>query len=223
MHKLETKVVLNKLNQKPAAAVIWLHGLGADYNDFIPIIDELHLAVPVKFVFPNAPVIPVTINGGLKMRAWYDILDFSDLSRKIDSAGILQNVEAINILIEDLIDEGFKSEEIILAGFSQGGVICYYAALASKYKLGGLLILSSYLPDVSLLNINQIQHKIDMPILICHGVSDPVININYAKTAVKQLQGFGLACKYSEFDVAHGVCYEEIIVIAKWLELCVKS
>jgi phospholipase/carboxylesterase len=217
MSKLETKVVLNKPNEKPIGAVIWLHGLGADYNDFVPVVNELQLPIGLKFVFPNAPVIPVTINNGYKMRAWYDILDFSDLHREVDSDGIIGSVRQINELIEELIAEGFTSEQIIIAGFSQGGVISYYSALTSNYKLGGLMVLSSYLPDISLLDAAQIQQKSSLPILVCHGTNDPVVNIKMAHIATKHLQQFHLKYEWHEYPMEHSVCYEEIVAIQQWL------
>ncbi|MBX9597411.1 MAG: dienelactone hydrolase family protein [Burkholderiales bacterium] len=217
MSKLETKIVLNKPNEKPIGAVIWLHGLGADYNDFVPVVNELQLPIGLKFVFPNAPVIPVTINNGYKMRAWYDILDFSDLHREVDSDGIIGSVRQINELIEELIAEGFTSEQIIIAGFSQGGVISYYSALTSNYKLGGLMVLSSYLPDISLLDAAQIQHKSSLPILVCHGANDPVVNIKMAHIATKHLQQFNLKYEWHEYPMEHSICYEEIVAIQQWL------
>ena len=217
MSKLETKIVLNKPNEKPIGAVIWLHGLGADYNDFVPVVNELQLPIGLKFVFPNAPVIPVTINNGYKMRAWYDILDFSDLHREVDSDGIIASVKLISQLIDDLIAEGFSPEQIIIAGFSQGGVISYYTALSSDYNLGGLMVLSSYLPDISLLDVAKIQHKLNLPILVCHGTNDPVVNINMARLATKHLQEFGLKYDWHEYSMEHSVCYEEIVVIRNWL------
>lgn len=217
MNKLETKVVYNKPETKPEAAVIWLHGLGADYNDFVPIVAELNLTHSVKFVFPNAPVIPVTINNGYKMRAWYDILDFSDLHREVDSHGIIVNVEKINQLIEDLLKDGISENKIIVAGFSQGGVIAYYTALNSKHQLGGLMALSSYLPDVSLLDVAKIQHKKALPVLVCHGTQDPVVNITFARQAIQHLQGFELICEWREYPMEHSVCYEEIRAISAWM------
>lgn len=217
MNKLETKVVYNKPETKPESAVIWLHGLGADYNDFVPIVAELNLTHSVKFVFPNAPVIPVTINNGYKMRAWYDILDFSDLHREVDSHGIVANVEKINQLVEDLLKDGIPENKIIIAGFSQGGVIAYYTALNSEHQLGGLMALSSYLPDISLLNVAKIQHKKALPVLVCHGTQDPVVNITFAHQAIQHLQGFELTCEWHEYSMEHSVCYEEIRNISAWM------
>jgi phospholipase/carboxylesterase len=216
--KLETKIVLNKSAEKPVGAVIWLHGLGADYNDFVPIVNELHLPFGLKFVFPNAPVIPVTINNGFQMRAWYDILDMGDLHREVDSNGIVKSVEQINLLLEDLIHEGFKPEQIVIAGFSQGGVISYYTALNSSYHLAGMMVLSSYLPDISLLDVAHVKTKASLPTLICHGNQDPVVSIAFAKKATEHLTQLGLNYQWHEYPMQHGVCYEEIEVISQWLQ-----
>lgn len=217
MNKLETKIILTKPEVKPEAAVIWMHGLGADYNDFVPLVPELKLTQAVKFVFPNAPVIPVTINNGYKMRAWYDILDFSDLHREVDKSAIVANVVLINDIIAELIAEGIPADKIIIAGFSQGGVIAYYTALNSEHELGGLLVLSSYLPEISLLDVAKIQHKKDAAILVCHGVQDPVVGISYAKQAVQCLQSFGLDYEWKEYHMEHSVCYEEIVDVSAWM------
>lgn len=217
MDKLETKIVYNKPEQKAEAAIILLHGMGADYNDFVPLVKELNLSQSVKFVFPNANIIPVTINNGLKMRAWYDIIDFSDLHRKVDTKVVLANVDKIHDLITDLIKEGFAEEKIILAGFSQGGVISYYTALNSDFNLAGLLIMSSYLPDASILDVAKMQHKKSLPIMICHGNQDQIVNMVYAKTATKHLQGFGLDFVWHEYPMGHSVCLPQIQDISKWI------
>lgn len=218
MSNLETKVVLNKPNEEVSGAIIWMHGLGADFNDFVPVVPELNLNDSIKFVFPNAPIIPVTINNGFKMRAWYDILNFSDLHREVDTSGIIANVEKMNILIDELIVSGIPANKIIIAGFSQGGVIAYYTALNSHHDLGGLLVLSSYLPEESLIKSENLQHKFSLPILVCHGVSDPVVNIAYAKKAIQYLQGIKLQCDWKEYHMEHSLCYEEIVDVAKWMD-----
>lgn len=217
MSSLETKVILNKKDENPVGAVIWMHGLGADYNDFVPVVPELNLNYSVKFVFPNAPIIPVTINNGFKMRAWYDILNFNDLHREVDANGITTNVEKINVLIDELVVSGIPSNKIVIAGFSQGGVIAYYTALNSVHNLGGLLVLSSYLPDVTLLKSENLQHQKSLPILICHGVVDPVVRIDYAKKAIQYLEGVNLGFEWKEYNMEHSLCYEEIVDIAKWM------
>ncbi len=215
--KLETKIVYNKSQQKAEAAIIWLHGMGADFNDFIPVVNELNLKQSVKFVFPNADVIPVTINNGLKMRAWYDIVDFGDLHREVDVEGVLNNVNRIKDLIESLIHEGFSEDKIILAGFSQGGVISYYTALTSSFNLAGLLILSSYLPDTTILNVDEMRHKKNLPIMVCHGNLDQIVSIAYAKLATQYLQEVKLDFTWHEYPMAHSVCYPQIQDIAIWI------
>lgn len=217
MTKLDTKIVLNKPLEKPVAAVILLHGMGADYNDFVPLVSELKLPMSVKFVFPNATIIPVTINNGLKMRAWYDILDFSDLHREVDTRGVLQSVARINELIEELIEEGFKPDHIIMAGFSQGGVISYYTALSSKYDLAGLLVMSGYLPDISPLDVAKVQHKKQLPILVCHGTQDPIVSIAYGRKAIQHLKDFGLNYQLLEYPMQHSVCAKQVGDISKWI------
>jgi len=216
-NKLETKIVLNQPEVKPVGAIIWMHGLGADFNDFVPIVDEMQLPISLKFIFPNAPIIPVTINNGFQMRAWYDITDFSDLHREVDSSGIIASRSKIEEIVEDLISEGFLPEQIVIAGFSQGGVMAYYTALGLDYKFAGGLILSAYLPDISLLDVAKIQHKSNLPLLICHGQQDPVVNIEYARAATKYLQQLGVTYEWNEYPMPHSVCYEEVVAIAKWL------
>lgn len=214
---LETKIVLNNKSQPAEYAVIWLHGLGADYNDFLPIVNELKLNTSVKFVFPNAPVIPVTINNGFQMRAWYDILDFSDLHRKVDDNGILASVAQINQLISNLNAEGFANDKIIMAGFSQGGVISYYTALNSKTPLAGLLVLSGYLPSPEVINKSTAQANANTPTLICHGSQDPVVSINYAKQACTTLDSLQIKYEWKTYPMPHSVCIEEINDIAAWM------
>lgn len=217
MTKLDTKIVLNKPSERPVAAVILLHGMGADYNDFVPLVSELKLPMSVKFVFPNATIIPVTINNGLKMRAWYDILDFGDLYREVDTRGVLHSVARINELIEELIEEGFKPDHIIMAGFSQGGVISYYTALSSKYDLAGLLVMSGYLPDISPLDVAKVQHKKQLPILVCHGTQDPIVSIAYGRKAIQHLKDFGLSYQWLEYPMQHSVCAKQVGDISKWI------
>ncbi len=218
MTKLDTKIVFNQPGVTAASAVIWLHGLGADYNDFVPLVAELKLPMSVKFVFPNAALRPVTINNGLMMRAWYDIAGFSSQLNKIDRPGILASVAIIENLIEDLLAEGFSADKIIIAGFSQGGVISYYSALNSKYQLGGLLVLSGYLPDESLLDRSRIQQNEALPILICHGIDDEVVPLDYAKVALPHLDRLGMAYEWKEYHMAHSVGYEQVQDIALWLQ-----
>jgi phospholipase/carboxylesterase len=218
MQLLETKIVYSRTDIPLQGAVIWLHGLGADCNDFVPLVPELKLNSAIKFVFPNAPIMPITINNGYQMRAWYDIIDFSDLHREVDSQGIVASVQHINALIQQLKAEGLTSQQIILAGFSQGGVISYYTALTSDEPLAGLLVLSSYLPDPSLIDVAKLQHQQQLPICICHGSADPVVNINLARTACQYLQGLGLNYEWYEYPMEHSLCYPQIQQISHWLD-----
>ena len=217
IQSLETKTVYNNQAKAAEYAIIWLHGLGADYNDFLPVVDELKLNKNVKFIFPNAPIIPVTINNGFKMRAWYDILDFSDLHRKADDNGIVQSTQQINQIITSLNNDGFANDKIIMAGFSQGGVISYYTALNSAKPLAGLLVLSSYLPNQDLLNKTAMANNAQLPILICHGTADPVVSINYAKKACEILDLAQIKYQWQTYPMQHSLCMEEINDIATWL------
>ena len=170
-------------------SVIWLHGLGADGHDFEGIVPELDLTdtSAIHFVFPNAPVQPVTINGGMKMRAWYDILEVS-LVRKVDVPGIYASAELLEELIQQEIDKGIPSENIVLAGFSQGGVIALHVGLRYKHRLAGILALSTYLPTVEQLKAEQAEVNISIPVLMAHGIQDPVVAIQSGKAACKELQ-----------------------------------
>jgi phospholipase/carboxylesterase len=217
MTKLETKVVLNKPGVVAQAAVIVLHGLGADYNDFVPLVEQLNLSISVKFIFPNAPLMPVTVNNGMLMRAWYDISAFSSLLQDVDRAGILHSVAVVEGLIDGLLQDGLSPKKIIIAGFSQGGVISYYTGLNSKYSLGGLLVLSGYLPDTSLLQISASQ--LNLPIMICHGKDDQIVPITYAKQGLPYLQQCGLNYVWKEYSMEHSVCAQQVKDIAQWLQL----
>lgn len=155
MSQLPFIEVMHGANAVPDMSVIWLHGLGADGSDFVPVVKELALpeTVSVRFIFPHAPEIPVTINGGYIMRAWYDILEMS-LERKVDSVQLLQNASAVKALIEQEIARGVKPERIVIAGFSQGGAVAYEAALTYHQPLAGLLVLSSYVATAATLKVN---------------------------------------------------------------------
>jgi phospholipase/carboxylesterase len=217
LNNLELKIIENKPQQLVQGAVIWLHGLGADYNDFVPIVAELNLDVALKFIFPNAPIIPVTINNGYQMRAWYDILDFNNLQRKVDQAGIVQSIANIQQIIDGLVTQGIPQHKIVIAGFSQGGAISYYTALNQSKSLAGLLVLSSYLPEDNLIQTDLATQQQNLPILICHGTQDPVVNINLGKKASQILTTLGLNYEWQEYPMQHSVCYEEIIKIGQWL------
>lgn len=197
------------------AAVIWLHGLGADGSDFLPIIPELGLPadMSIRFVFPNAPSIPVTINQGFRMPAWYDIREMS-IDRKVDETQLRQSAAEVHKFIDAQIAAGIASERIILAGFSQGGAVVMEAGLSCEHKLGGILSLSSYFPTVDSIALNAANRSI--PVRVCHGTVDPVVPEDLGKKAVSDLQRLGYDVEYSNYPMQHAVCPQEIVDIAQW-------
>lgn len=196
------------------ASVIWLHGLGASGHDFEPIVPELQLPgdLPVRFVFPHAPQIPVTVNGGMVMPAWYDILAM-DIDRKVDEAGVLASADAVDALIEREIARGIPSERIIIAGFSQGGAVAYQAALRHPKPLAGLLTLSTYMA----MPVTPSQANAALPVMICHGSMDPVVPEQLGQQAATALTELGYAPQYHSYPMEHMVCLEQIREIGQWL------
>ena len=205
--------------ENPQFTVIWLHGLGANANDFVPVIPELKLAadMPVRFVFPNAPEIPVTINGGYVMPAWYDILEMSADHRKVDQAGIQRSVDQIRQLIVREHQRGIDASHIFLAGFSQGGAIAYQAALSHEQRLGGVIALSTYIPDAQALKtqFNTVQQQ--LPVFIAHGQYDGVVPLQMGASACAVAQQLGCSVNWQEYAMEHQVCLEEIRAIGDWL------
>jgi phospholipase/carboxylesterase len=201
---------------EPRLAVLWLHGLGADGHDFEPIVPELGLSLPVRFVFPHAPVRPVTINGGMAMRAWYDILGF-DRRAKADSAGIRASAAAVTELVDREIERGMSSERIVLAGFSQGGAIALHVALRSPRPLAGVLALSTYLPLAATLASERSAANARIPLFMAHGTDDSVLPLALAESSRGVLEGLGYAVEWHAYPMAHSVCMEEISAIAAWL------
>jgi phospholipase/carboxylesterase len=199
------------------AAVIWLHGLGADGNDFVPIIPQLQLpeSMAVRFVFPNAPSIPITINAGYVLPAWYDILELK-LDRKIDLEQLINSSEQIRRLIDREIDRGIPSERIVLAGFSQGGAVSYQTALTYMQPLAGLLCLSTYFATADTITPNIANKRI--PIQICHGTGDPMVAEAMGRKAHQRLSGMGYSVDYKSYPMGHEVCLEEIADISGWLQ-----
>lgn len=210
---------IEKFNQAsimPAAVVIWLHGLGADNNDFLPIVNELPLKNSIKFIFPNAPMRPIALNGGYVMRGWYDIRELGNVSHMTDIDGINQSVAQIESIIQSQIDLGFKSEQIILAGFSQGGVISYITGINSKYKLGGVLAMSCYLPSMPT-KIDSSINK-DTSFFAIHGTEDQVVPYKGGVHAYEELKRHGYNIKWAKYPMPHSVCLEEIADIGIWLD-----
>ncbi|MEH6465990.1 MAG: carboxylesterase [Porticoccus sp.] len=199
------------------ASVIWLHGLGADGHDFEPIVPELHLPeqMAVRFIFPHAPEIPVTINGGYIMPAWFDILEM-DIDRKVDETQLRQSATAIQTLIDREIERGIDSQHIIIAGFSQGGAVGIHAALTYPKPLAGLLALSAYFATVNSIDIHPANRQ--LPIQIFHGTNDPVVQEIHGQNSVKYLTAMGFKPDYQTFSMEHAVCMEEIKAISTWLQ-----
>ena len=197
-------------------SVIWLHGLGADGNDFVPVVRELRLpaALNLRFVFPHAPSIPVTINNGYVMPAWYDIYEMT-LDRKVDVAQLRASAEQVHALIEREIERGVPSEKIVIAGFSQGGAVAYEAALSYAKPLAGVLALSTYFATHDTI-VEDAANK-TIPILIQHGSADPVVNEVLGQRAYRQLTDRGYAVQYESYPMEHTLCGEQVDAIGKWL------
>jgi phospholipase/carboxylesterase len=201
------------------AAVIWMHGLGADGNDFVPVVPELGLPYNhgVRFIFPNAPTMPVTINGGYVMRAWYDIVG-ADLDNRADEAGVRRSQKQINEIIADQRAKDIASERIVLAGFSQGGVIALQTALRHEAKFAGVLALSTYLACRDTLGIEGSLANKSTPVFYAHGSVDPVIPIALAKRSKAELENHGYQVQWHEYGMPHSVCAEEVDDIAAFLK-----
>jgi phospholipase/carboxylesterase len=201
----------------PRAAVIWLHGLGADGHDFEPIVPELGLpaSLPVRFIFPNAPQRPVTINMGMRMRAWYDILQMGGGPE--DEAGIRESQGAIEKLISVQKQEGIPARKIVLAGFSQGGAIVLQTALRHAERLGGVMALSTYLPLAGKLAKERQAINGDLPVFMAHGQYDPMIGMDRALRSRDALLSLGYPVEWREYPMPHSVCPEEIADIAAYL------
>jgi phospholipase/carboxylesterase len=202
--------------ESPSLAVIWLHGLGADGHDFAPVVAELALEASVRFVFPHAPVRPVTINGGLRMRAWYDILGWSEDAPE-DVSGIRASAAAIGRLIDREVERGVETRRIVLAGFSQGGAIALHTALREPRSLAGVIALSTYLPIADDVARERSEANREIPILMVHGTVDPVIPIAHALASRRALERLGYAVEWHEYAMGHAVCGSEIAAIAGWL------
>ena len=201
------------------ATVIWLHGLGADGNDFLPIVPELHLpaSLAVRFVFPHAPVRAVTINNGMRMRAWYDILDLTPGGPQ-DEAGIRDSAAILGRFIQRERDSGIAASRIVVAGFSQGGAIALHAALRHAERLAGVLALSTYLPMRTTLAAEASAANRDLPILMCHGQFDAVLPLRLGSSSRDLLIAQGYAVEWKEYPMQHQVCMEEVQDISAWLQ-----
>jgi len=207
------------------ASVIWLHGLGADGHDFEPIVPELRLPdrLGIRFIFPHAPIRPITINGGMAMRAWYDVKT-RDLLRQEDEAAIEESTGIINRFIATEINTGIEARKIVLAGFSQGGVITLHCGLRYPQQLAGLIALSSYLPLPGRFAAEvKSTFARSIPILMMHGDYDPIIPVQAGLQSRDFLDQAGFNVEWHAYPMEHSVCLEEVQVIGRWLEKLLSS
>ncbi len=214
---VETSPTVNK-------SVIWLHGLGADGHDFVPLIPELRLpkASGIRFIFPHAPVRPVTLNNGMEMPAWYDLLSL-DRGKTANEADVLTTVSWISALIDAEIKKGILAENIALAGFSQGGVIALQTGLRYPQPLAGIMALSTYFPFAES-TLSQVDDKQrNTPIFAAHGINDPVIPLLSWQTYVPELKAAGFELEDHSYPMEHSLCAEEIVDISRWLQAVLRT
>ncbi len=211
------QTVEQETGASPQWSIIWLHGLGADGHDFAPIVPELvrpHWPA-LRVVFPHAPVRPITINNGVPMRGWYDIVGM-DFRSRADMAGVRASVAELETLIEREIERGIAPERIFLAGFSQGGAVILTAALERTAPLAGLIALSTYLPEAA--TAQRAEHAVQVPVFMAHGTQDPVIPHTVAMHSAEALRALGLPVEWHAYPMAHQVCAEEIQALGDWLQ-----
>lgn len=205
----------------PDFSIIWMHGLGADGHDFVSIASVLedYSGLALRFIFPHAPLKPVTLNNGYVMRAWYDITGLT-LEARQDEKGLAQSAQSIDELIQHEIEKGFTHQQIILAGFSQGGALALYTALQYKESLAGVIALSAYLPvhQTFFANVTECNKKI--PIFMAHGASDSVVALSWAQLAKHQLEKNHYTVEWHTYPMDHQVCQEEIAALGSWLKQC---
>ena len=203
----------------PVASIIWLHGLGADGYDFESVVPELQRPhwPGLRFVFPHAPVRPVTVNAGFRMRAWYDILG-TELLQMQDEEGIDASVKRVQDLVLREQAFGIPADRIVLAGFSQGGAIAIAAGLTCPQRLAGIMALSTYVPIAHRLMATPLPMQRGLPVLVAHGVFDPVVPHALGMTAVSLLEASGHPVSWRSYSMGHSLCGEEINDIADWLE-----
>jgi phospholipase/carboxylesterase len=214
----EQDAVIIEPKAEHKASVIWLHGLGADGHDFESIVPELRLAddFGIRFIFPNAPIRPVTINGGMSMRAWYDV-KAPNLREQEDIESITESDKLIIQYINAEIEKGIAPNKIILAGFSQGGAITLHTGLRYPEALAGLLALSTYLPLPDQLQQESTTDK-SIPIMMAHGIADPIIPVDHGKASCQTLKDLGYSVEWHEYMMQHAVCLEEINAISAWIK-----
>lgn len=202
----------------PSYSIIWLHGLGANGSDFVPIVDEIKLPHAVRYIFPHAPKRPVTINGGFIMPAWYDIRT-DDINEEQDAEGIRESQRDVDALIAQEVSAGIAPSNIFLAGFSQGGAIALHSGLRSAQGLGGILALSTYLPLAETVAAEAHPSAAATPIFMAHGRSDPIVPYALGKASLERLTALGYSVEWHEYAMPHTVCMEEIEAIEQWLQV----
>lgn len=203
----------------PTASIIILHGLGADGSDFIPVCRELNLRAqgPIRYVLPSAPVMPVSINGGYEMRAWYDILPANELARREDEAGLRRSHQAINALIDREVQRGIAPERIVLMGFSQGCAMALMTGLRYPHRLAGIVALSGYLALPATTEAERHAANQHTPIFMAHGSDDDVVLMSRGQAAQTRLAELGYPIEWHEYPMAHSLCLEEVQDINDWL------
>ncbi len=212
------EVIEKQTGANPGTSLLIMHGLGADGNDFVPFCDELDLAAlgPVRFVFPHAPIRPVTINGGYAMRAWYDILGTETLRRE-DEAGLRQSREAIEQLLAHEKSRGIPAKRIVIAGFSQGCAMALLTGLRHAERLGGIVAMSGYLPLADQTEAERSAANRDVPIFMAHGQFDPMIVLPRASATRDALIAMDYPLEWHEYPMAHSVCAQEVTDLNRWL------
>lgn len=216
---MTSSIELTHGNNSPAThAIIWLHGLGATANDFPPIVPELGLVDErtIRFIFPQAPDRPITINGGMRMPGWYDIKGM-DIADKQDAEGMAESKALLDGLIEQQIAAGIPAKNIIVAGFSQGGAVAYHTALRSQHSLAGVLVLSTYLPFAEQVEREQSGKNLATPIFASHGIYDPVVPVPLGKHSSEHLSALGYSVTWREYPMEHNVIWEQIKDIGQWI------
>jgi phospholipase/carboxylesterase len=220
--KYETQAAADAIVMTPAtpptASVIWMHGLGADGTDFVPLVPQLQLpdTVAPRFIFPNAPVRTVTVNNGMRMRAWYDIYSRGVRDRE-DAAGILESAALVHGLINRERAAGISAQRVVLAGFSQGGAVALQAGLRYSQSLAGILALSTYLPLAPTVAAEAAPANQSVPILMCHGREDPIVPLDLAEKSCDTLNDLGYHPRWLDYPMQHQVCAAEIVAISQWL------
>ena len=207
-----------EVGSRPDAAVIWLHGLGADGNDFVPIVEEMRLppSLSMRFVFPHAPVRPVTLNNGLRMRAWYDIAP-GDITDRADIAGVRASQAQVEALIAREMARGIVARRIVVAGFSQGGVIALHTGLRHAERLAGIVALSTYIVLPDLLAVEASPANRDVPIFMAHGTSDPMVRLEWGEAGRRALVAAGYHVEWHTYPMPHSVVWEEVEAVREFL------